>query len=83
MINTDKEIGVYTDFFGNEITEYEHIEKYSIIYEGFLFEGDSSGLNIHGYDRWEDALAIYNSYPDMITIRDNEYGVSFKDGDWF
>ena len=32
MINTEKEIGFYTDVFGNEITEYEQIEKYTVCF---------------------------------------------------
>ena len=30
MINTNKEVGFYTDVFGNEITEYEQIERYTV-----------------------------------------------------
>ena len=59
MINTNKVIGSYIDVFGNEINEYEQIERYTVWYEGHLFEGDSDGLNEHGYDRWEDAMGVY------------------------
>ena len=82
MINTDKKIGFYSDIFGNEITEYEQIEKYSVRYKGFLFEGDSEDWNEHRYDKWEDAKAIYDAYPDMVSIKDNEYGIIFENGDW-
>ena len=82
MINTDKVVGFYTDVFGNEVDEYEQIEKYSVCYEGYLFEGDTDGYNEHGIDRWEDAISIYNAYPDIVSIRDNEYGVTFSNGDW-
>ena len=34
------------------------------------------------YDRWEDAKAIYDAYPDIVSIRDNEYGVTFSYGYW-
>ena len=80
MINTEKEIGFYTDVFGNEITEYEQIEKYTVCYTGHIFDGDSDGYNCHNYDRWEDAIEVFRNYPD-VTIRDNEYGLIF-DGDW-
>lgn len=82
MVNTEKEVGFHTDLFGNEITDYELIEKYSVCYRGYLFKGDSEGYNEHGYDRWEDAKAIYDAYPDIVSIRDNEYGVTFSNGDW-
>ena len=51
-------------------------------YEGHLFEGDSDGFNEHGYDGWEDAIALYNTYGDMIHIKDNEYDVTFEYGEW-
>lgn len=82
MINTDNAIGFYTDVFGNEICEYEQIERYTVWYEGYLFEGDTDGLNEHGYDSFKDAMEMYHAYGDMIHIRDNEYGVSFDYGEW-
>lgn len=71
-------MGFYTDVFDNEVTVYEQIEKYSICYKGYLFDGDSEGYNVHGYDRWEDTKAIYDAYPDIVSTRDNEYGVTFQ-----
>ena len=82
MINTNKIIGFYTDVFGNEINEYEKIERYSVCYKGYIFEGDTDGYNEHGYDRWEDAMAIYNAYAGIISIHDNEYDVTFSNGVW-
>ena len=82
MINTDKVIGFYTDVFGNEIDEYEQIERYTVSYYGYLFEGDTAGYNTHGYDNINDALALYNEYGNMIQIKDNEYDVVFESGEW-
>ena len=82
MISTDKEIGFYTDAFGNEITEYEFIEKYTVWYYGRLFEDDTDGYNEHGYDKFEDAIELYHIYGDIIHIKDNEYGLSFDYGEW-
>lgn len=82
MINTDKVVGFYTDVFGNEIDEYEQKAKYTVWYEGYLFEGDTDGYNEHDIDRWEDAIALFHTYGDMIHIRDNEYDVTFSNGDW-
>ena len=83
MINTERVIGYYNDIFGNEINEYEQIERYTVMYKGFLFEGDSDGYNKHNFDRWEDAYTIYQAYPDIVSIRDNEYGVTLEDGEWY
>lgn len=82
MINTNKVIGSYIDVFGNEINVYEQIERYTVWYEGHLFESDSDRLNEHGYDKWEDAIALYVAYGDMIHIRDNRYDVTFEYGEW-
>lgn len=82
MIDTEKVVGYYTDMFGNEIDEYEQIERYSIWYEGRLFEGDSNGFNEHGIDRWEDAIAIYDAYPGIVSIHDNKYGSTYANDEW-
>jgi hypothetical protein len=82
MINTEKVIGFYVDAFGNEIDEYEQVERYTVCYVGHLFDGDTDGYNAHGVDRWEDAIALYYMYPDMISIRENEYDVIFARGEW-
>lgn len=84
MVDTNKEIGFYTDVFGNEITEYEQIERYTVNYKGFIFEGDTDGWNELNTDKWEEAYEFYNIYSnDMeVYIRDNEYGILFSYGDW-
>lgn len=82
MVDTEKVVGFYTDVFGNEIDEYDQIENYTVFYEGYLFDGDSEGYNEHGYERWEDAIALYDAYGDMIHIRDNRCGMTFEYGDW-
>lgn len=82
MINGEKIVGFYTDVFGNEIDEYEQIERYSIRYEGHIFEGDIEGYNEHGIDKWEEAFDIYNAYSDIVSIHDNKYGCTFVNGEW-
>ena len=82
MINTDVVIGFYTDVFGNEIEEYEQKARYTVYYEGTLFDGDSDGINEHDYDKWDDAIALYAIYGDLIHIRDNQYDVTFAYGEW-
>lgn len=57
--------------------------RYEIVYEGYLFDGDKEGYNRHEVDNFEDAISIYNAYPDVITIIDNEYDVRFANGEWY
>lgn len=85
MINTSKEIGFYTDIFGNEITEYEKIERYTVRYKGNIFQGDTDGWNSFNTDKWEDAIEFYHAYSDTteVSIKDNEYDVVFINGDWY
>ena len=82
MIDTNKVIDFYVDVFGNEIDIYEQKAKYTVWYEGYLFDGDSDGYNEHDIYDWDDAIALYNAYGNMIHIKDNEYGVNFDNGDW-
>lgn len=82
MIDTQKVINTYTDVFNNEIDEYEQTTRYTVWYKGYLFDGDTNGYNKHNYDKWEDAIALYHTYGDMIHIKDNLYDVTFEYGDW-
>ena len=82
MVSTSKVIGYYTDVFGNEIDEYEQVERYTVLYKGILFYGDSEGYNEHGYDNLDEAMNLYNVYGDMIHIIDNETGLRFDYGEW-
>ena len=58
-------------------------ERYTVIYEGYLFYGDNDGLNFHDFDRWSDVQELINAYGDMIEVRDNEYDVHWKNGEWY
>ena len=57
--------------------------RYTVMYDGYLFFGDSDGFNAHDYDRWEDVKDLMAAYGDIITVRDNEYGVSWSNGEWY
>ena len=62
------------------------MNRYEIIYEGYLFEGDSDGLNVHPVYNTDEALALIHAYgmdPDLsFMVRDLEYGVSWFRGEW-
>lgn len=57
--------------------------RYTVSYEGFLFEGDNEGLNFHDYDRWDEVNSLIDAYGDIIHVSDNEYGISFAYGEWY
>lgn len=57
--------------------------RYTVCYEGYLFVGDSDGLNIHYYDRWDEVQSLMRAYPDIIEVHDNEYGVTWQGGEWY
>lgn len=57
--------------------------RYTVSYKGYLFVGDSDGWNFHGYDRWEDVNSLINAYGDIIEVEDNEYGVTWAQGEWY
>ena len=66
----------------DDLDNFDNSKRYSIIYEGYLFEGDSKGMNRHDFERFDDALEIYHHYGDIIQIDDNYYGVSLIGGEW-
>jgi hypothetical protein len=57
--------------------------RYTVIYEGVLFYGDSDGLNFHDYDRWDEVSSLMNAHDDFITVKDNEYCVTWANGEWY
>ena len=57
--------------------------RYTVMYEGYLFVGDTDGLNTHDYDRWDDVQSLIYAYGDIIEVRDNEYGVTWSHGEWY
>ena len=55
--------------------------RWAIGYEGFLFEGDSDYINVRDCDSLEEAMSIYNRYPE-IQIFDWLEGAVFCNGEW-
>lgn len=64
-----------------------HESRYTISYKGYLFYGDSEGWNSHDYDRWDDVVSLINAYGSEdgleFEVKDNEYGVTWKNGEWY
>jgi len=57
--------------------------RFTVIYDGYLFYGDSEGRNSHDYDRWEDVKELMWAYGDIITVKDNYYDVTWENGEWY
>ena len=74
----------YGDFDGGAPCEWEpEPARYTVMYEGVLFMGDSDGLNCHDYENWKEIQELLNAYgTDLITVKDNEYGVYLEKGEW-
>lgn len=57
--------------------------KYTVRYEGVLFHGDSDGWNHYETNSHDEAFTIANNYPDVVYVDDNEYGVTYHNGEWY
>lgn len=54
---------------------------YTIIYEGYLFDGDTEGFNKHDYNNWDEVKSILEDNP-SITVRNNVWGIYLVNGEW-
>lgn len=54
---------------------------YTIIYEGYLFDGDTEGFNKHDYNSWDEVKSILENYP-SVTVRNNVWGIYLVNGEW-
>lgn len=57
--------------------------RYTVIYKGYLFFGDHNDRNFHDMDDWGEVHSLMDAYPDIITVKDNEYGVTWANGEWY
>lgn len=62
--------------------------RYTLGYFGHIFDGDANDVyNFHDYDSWDEVhsvYAAYSVYPELdIHIKDNEYGVTLSNGEWY
>ena len=61
--------------------------RYTVSYEGFLFYGDSEGINSCDYDRWEDVQSLIDFYGTVeglnFEVKDNWYDVIWSNGEWY
>lgn len=80
----DEFFGDYDDYeeFDDYDERYAPVARYTVIYDGYLFDGDSDGVNMHHYDDFKSCIELYYAYGDMIEIEDNIYGVTFSHGSW-
>ena len=50
------------------------MKRYKVIYEGFIFEGDSDGLNVRYAERYTDVSWLLVAY-DGVEIIDTYYNI--------
>ena len=50
------------------------MKRYKVVYEGFIFEGDSDGLNIRYAERYTDVSWMLVAY-DGVEIIDTYYNI--------
>ena len=58
---------------GNSPKELK-MKRYKVVYEGYIFEGDSDGLNVRYAERYTDVSWMLNAYDD-VEIIDTYYNV--------
>jgi len=63
--------------------EEPSVLRYTVAYKGFLFVGDNDGWNFHETNSYSEAMGIANAYPDIVEVTDNEYGVTWRNGEWY
>lgn len=57
--------------------------RYKITYEGYIFDGDTNGLNVHYLEDWSNVASILNCYGDCIMVEDLISGAVWEDGEWY
>ena len=65
------------DSYGGEGSHYK------IMYEGYIFDGDTDGLNVHYLEDWSSVTSILDYYGDCITVEDLISGAVREDGEWY
>ena len=50
------------------------MKRYKVVYEGYIFEGDSDGLNVRYAERYTDVSWMLNAY-DGVEIIDTYYNI--------
>lgn len=50
------------------------MKRYKVVYEGYIFEGDSHGLNVRYAERYDDVSWMLVAYED-VEIIDTYYDI--------
>ena len=54
------------------------MKRYKVVYEGYIFEGDSDGLNVRYAERYTDVSWMLVAY-DGVEIIDTYYNITVSD----
>lgn len=74
---TDRVVDSYVDVFGNEIDVYEEVCRYVVGWE------ECGEWVKHECKNERDAWDLYYAHEnDRARLYDNQYGISFYDGEW-
>lgn len=76
------------DEYYDEMNEYFDSMplKYSVVYSGAYYCGDSDSYNCFDTDSFDKAMEVYRDvcqYDEEACIKDNYYGVTFSHGEWY
>ena len=57
--------------------------EYKVMYEGYIFDGDTDGLNVHYYEDWSEVKSLLDCYGDVMTVEHVISGAVWEDGEWY
>ena len=56
--------------------------RYKVVYTGYIFDGDTMGVNVRFADRLDDVVWMLNAY-DGVEITDTQYGITYTNDHTF
>lgn len=57
--------------------------EYKVMYEGYIFDGDTDGLNVHYYEDWSEVKSLLDYYGDVMRVEHVISGAVWEDGEWY
>lgn len=61
---------------------WELVPRFTVAYDGYLFDGDADGLNVHELDSWDEVRGIIDAYGDTVEVTDRELEITWSHGAW-
>lgn len=57
--------------------------EYKVMYQGYIFDGDTDGLNVHYYEDWSEVKSLLDYYGDVMAVEHVISGAVWEDGEWY